>query len=90
MSWKVKSGYENGVPAYFVCDEETENIKGKFDCQRWAEEFARQMNAIEEAKRVIRAAPSGNIQKRMEAIVMAKKILGRDLTTDELHRWAEI
>ena len=89
MSWKVTSGYENGVPAYYVCDAETESIKGKFECQRWAEEFARQMNAIEEAKCTIRAAPHGNIKKRMEAIETAKRILGRDITTEELHRWAE-
>lgn len=88
--WQVVSDYRKGKLAYFVVNKVTGEVRGEFDCELWAEEFAKQMNAIEEAKRVIRAAPSGNIQKRMEAIVMAKKIMGRDITTDELHRWAEI
>jgi hypothetical protein len=87
--WTVKSDYRKGELAYFVMNETSGECKGEFDCEPWAAEFAAQLNKIEEAKCVIRAAPSGNIQKRMEAIVMAKKILGRDITTEELHRWAE-
>lgn len=87
--WTVKSDYRKGELAYFVVHEITGECKGEFDCEPWAAESAAQLNAIEEAKRTIRAAPHGNIKKRMEAIETAKRILGRDITTEELHRWAE-
>lgn len=43
----------------------------------------------EEAKRIILEDPHGNIIKRMEAIAVAKNILGENCTMKEIWRWAE-
>ena len=44
----VKSDYVKGVLTYFVEHKETGERKGEFDCQPWAEEFARELNKEEE------------------------------------------
>ena len=43
----------------------------------------------EEAKRIILEDPHGNIIKRMEAIAVAKEILGEDCTMKDIWEWAE-
>ena len=43
----------------------------------------------EEAKRIILEDPHGNIVKRMEAIAVARSILGEDCTMEEVWHWAE-
>lgn len=43
----------------------------------------------EEAKRIILEDPHGNIIKRMEAIAVAKEILGEDCTMEEIWKWAD-
>lgn len=43
----------------------------------------------EEAKRIILDDPEGNIVKRMEAIAVARSVLGEDCTMEEIWRWAE-
>ena len=43
----------------------------------------------EEAKKVILSDPHGNILKRMEAIVVARSVLGEDCTMEEIWKWAE-
>ena len=43
----------------------------------------------EEAKQVILNDPYGNIIKRMEALAVARSILGEDCTMKEIWRWAE-
>lgn len=43
----------------------------------------------EDAKRIIREDPKGNIWERMEAIMIAEKDLGEEYTTADLYRWAE-
>lgn len=43
----------------------------------------------EEAKEVIRNDPSGSIVKRIEAIAVAKSVLGENCTMKEIWRWAE-
>ena len=43
----------------------------------------------EEAKKIILDDPDGNIIKRMEAISVARSILGDDCTMEEIWRWAE-
>lgn len=43
----------------------------------------------EEAKRIILEDPHGNIIKRMEAIAVARSVLGEDCTMEEIWRWAE-
>ena len=43
----------------------------------------------EEAKRIILDDPEGNIVKRMEAIAVARSILGEDCTMEEVWKWAE-
>jgi len=43
----------------------------------------------EEAKQVILNDPYGNIIKRLEAIAVARSILGEDCTMEEIWRWAE-
>ena len=48
--WTVKSDYVKGVLTYFVEHKETGEHKCKFDCQPWAEEFARELNKEEEER----------------------------------------
>ena len=43
----------------------------------------------EEAKDIIINDPSGDIVKRMEAIAVARSILGEDCTMEQIWRWAE-
>ena len=43
----------------------------------------------EEAKRIILDDPAGNIIKRMEAIAVARSVLGENCTMEEVWRWAE-
>lgn len=43
----------------------------------------------EEAKEIILNDPDGDILKRMEAIAVAREILGEDCTMKEIWRWAE-
>lgn len=43
----------------------------------------------EEAKRIILEDPEGNIVKRMEAIAVARSILGENCTMEEIWKWAE-
>lgn len=43
----------------------------------------------EEAKEVIRNDPSGSIVKRMEAIAVAKSVLGEDCSMKDVWKWAE-
>lgn len=42
-----------------------------------------------EAKTVILNDPYGNIAERMEAIAVARSVLGEDCTMEEIWRWAE-
>lgn len=42
-----------------------------------------------EAKRIILQDPAGNIVKRLEAVVVARSILGDDCTMAEIYKWAE-
>ncbi len=42
-----------------------------------------------EAKDIIINDPSGDIVKRMEAIAVARSILGEDCTMEQIWRWAE-
>lgn len=43
----------------------------------------------QEAKNVILNDPNGNILKRMEAIAVARSVLGEDCTMEEIWKWAE-
>lgn len=43
----------------------------------------------EEAKKIIRDDPLGNIVKRMEAIAVAQSVLGERCTVKEIWEWAE-
>ena len=43
----------------------------------------------EEAKQVILNDPYGNIIKRLEAIAVARSVLGEDCTMEDIWRWAE-
>lgn len=44
---------------------------------------------IEDAKRIIREQPRGNIAERLEAIRIAVKQLGNDADEDMIREWAE-
>lgn len=44
---------------------------------------------IEDAKRIIREQPRGNIAERLEAIRIAVKQLGKDADEDMIREWAE-
>ena len=52
--WTVKSDYVKGVLTYFVEHKETGERKGEFDCQPWAEEFARELNRQEIVREIVR------------------------------------
>ena len=43
----------------------------------------------EEAKRIIREDPGGNISRRVEAICVAVKAIGDDCTAADIMKWAE-
>lgn len=43
----------------------------------------------QEAKIIIRHDPYGNIKKRLEAIEVAKAVLGEECTMRDIWRWAE-
>lgn len=43
----------------------------------------------EEAKKIIRDDPNGDIIKRLTAIAVAKKVLGENCTMKDIWRWAE-
>lgn len=43
----------------------------------------------EEAKEIILNDPNGDIVKRMEAIAVARSVLGEDCTMEEIWKWAE-
>ena len=45
--WQVISDYRKGVLAYFVVNKVTGEVKGEFDCELWAQEFAKALNAKE-------------------------------------------
>lgn len=47
------------------------------------------MMTDEEAKRIILDDPHGNIVKRMEAIAVARKVLGEECTMKDIWEWAE-
>lgn len=44
---------------------------------------------VEEAKKIIREQPKGNIAERLEAIRVAVLILGNDADEDMIREWAE-
>lgn len=43
----------------------------------------------EEAKEVIRNDPKGDIMRRLEALDVAERILGKECTTGDIMKWAE-
>ena len=45
--WKVVSDYRQGTLAYFVVHRITGEVRGEFDCELWAQEFAEALNAKE-------------------------------------------
>ena len=47
--WEVVTSYNNrGIPEYIVEDQETGQVHGTHDCQRWAEAVAQMLNEREE------------------------------------------
>ena len=44
---------------------------------------------IDEAKKIIREQPKGNVAERLEAIQIAVQILGDDADEDMIREWAE-
>ncbi len=43
----------------------------------------------QEAKTIIREDPKGDIMKRLEALEIAERILGKDCTLSDIFKWAE-
>lgn len=43
----------------------------------------------EEAKKILREDPQGNIMKRIEAVFVAERELGDTCTISDIMRWAE-
>ena len=44
----------------------------------------------EEAKKIIRDDPDGDIRKRIEALQVAVAVLGDDCTMADVWRWADV
>lgn len=42
--WKVESDFRKGRLGYYVVNQVTGECKGEFDCERWADEFAKELN----------------------------------------------
>lgn len=42
--WIVTCDYVRGVLTYYVENRETGERRGTFDCEPWAEEFAKELN----------------------------------------------
>lgn len=89
MKWIVTCEMVRGVLNYFVENSLTGERRGSFDCEPWAQEMANELNRQEEAKRVIRQDPKGNVMARLEALEVAETVLGKNYTTGDLHRWAD-
>lgn len=45
--WQVVSDYRKGALAYFVVNKVTGEVRGEFDCELCAQEFAEALNAKE-------------------------------------------
>lgn len=45
--------------------------------------------SVQEAKRVIREDPEGNIARRLEAIEVAEAVLGESCTMKEIWEWVD-
>lgn len=43
----------------------------------------------EEAKKIIRDDPRGDVIQRLTALAVAEKVLGEDCTMSEIWKWAE-
>lgn len=43
----------------------------------------------EEAKKIIRDDPRGDVIQRLTALAVAEKVLGEDCTMKEIWKWAE-
>ena len=52
--WTVTSDFVRGELMYFVEHIVTGERKGMFDCQPWAEEFARELNRQEIVREIVR------------------------------------
>lgn len=50
IMWTVTSDFVKGIPAYFVEHLITGERRGMFDCEKWAEEFANELNRQEDDK----------------------------------------
>ena len=48
--WTVTSKQTRNGPEYLVKDKKTGEVKGKFDCQPWAQEMADELNREEKGK----------------------------------------
>lgn len=42
--WTVTSGFVKGVLIYFVENKITGERRGQFDCEKWAQEMANELN----------------------------------------------
>ena len=90
--WVVIAEYKQGVLSYIVENTKTGERRGTYDCQPWAQAMVDELNRSmteEEAKAVILNDPYGNIIKRMEAIAVARRVLGEQCTMKEIWEWAE-
>lgn len=90
--WGVKAENRRGILTYTLEHTETGERRGKFDCEKWAQAKADELNSKmteQEAKEVILNDPQGNIVKRMEAVAVARSILGENCTMEEIWKWAE-
>ena len=92
LMWVVIAEYKRGIMSYTVENTETGERRGTFDCQPWAQAMADELNRVmteEEAKAIILHDPHGNIVKRMEAIAVARKVLGEECTMKDIWEWAD-
>lgn len=48
--YHVVSDRRKGTPGYYVEDDEAGETKGEFDCEKWAEEFAKELNNLSDQR----------------------------------------
>lgn len=91
------SGCSPTFPLVLTDEEEEEIHKAVMRAIEEQEERMRNMRndsaqnrmTTEEAKDIIINDPNGNIVKRMEAILVARSVLGEDATMEQIWKWAE-
>ena len=89
--YKISVLFGNPSPTFglVLTDEEEEEMRKEIQEKYEAVDLLGGTMTEEEAKKIILDDPEGNIIKRIEAIAVARSVLGEDCTMKDIWRWAE-